>query len=145
MNLNSVDLLLAEDNDNDAELIIRELKKNNFFNSIFHVKDGEDALDFIFATGKYEAERNILFPPGLVLLDIQMPKVNGIEVLQKIKADSRTKKTPVVMLTSSKETPDMQKCYYYGVNSYIVKPVKGFADAIKNLGFYWLLMNQPPA
>ena len=143
---NSVEILLVEDNLNDAELTIRELKKHNMANNLFHVKDGEEALDFIFATGKYAGLRDVSYPPKLVLLDIQMPKVNGIEILQKIKSDERTKSTPVVMLSSSKEEPDIQKCYALGANSYIVKPVsfEGFAEAIKNLGFYWLLLNQPP-
>jgi len=146
MNQNSVDILLVEDNINDAELAIRQLKKHNMTNNLVHVHDGEEALDFIFGTGKY-SERAIGHPPKLVLLDIQMPKVNGIEVLEKIKSDPRTKKIPVVILTSSKEDPDIQKCYDLGANSYIVKPVnfEGFAEAIKNLGFYWLLLNQPPA
>ena len=146
MNHNSVEVLLVEDNINDAELTIRELKKHHMANNLVHVKDGEEALDFIFATGKYAGTRDISYPPRVVLLDIQMPKVNGMEVLQKIKSDDRTKKTPVVILTSSKEDPDIQKCYNLGANSYIVKPVnfESFAEAIKNLGFYWLLLNQPP-
>ena len=144
---NSVEVLLVEDNINDAELTIRELKKHNLANNLIHVKDGEEALAFIFATGKYEGLRDMQHPPKVVLLDIQMPKVNGIEVLRKIKSDPNTKSTPIVMLTSSKEDPDIQKCYELGANSYIVKPVnfEGFAQAIKNLGFYWLLMNQPPS
>jgi two-component system response regulator len=146
MNLDSVELLLVEDNINDAELAIRELKKHHLANNLFHVKDGEEALDFLFATGKYAGTRNVNHTPKVVLLDIQMPKVNGIEVLQRLKDDDRTKATPVVMLTSSKEDPDIQKCYQLGANSYIVKPVnfERFAEAIKNLGFYWLLLNQPP-
>ena len=146
MTPNIIDLLLVEDNINDAELAIRELKKNNLANSFFHVKDGEEALDFIFATGKYKNVRDAANPPKLILLDIQMPKVNGIEVLQQIKSDERTKMIPVVILTSSKEDPDIKACYKLGANSYIVKPVnfEGFAEAIKNLGFYWLLLNQPP-
>jgi two-component system, response regulator len=146
MNQNSVDILLVEDNINDAELAIRQLKKHNMANNLVHVADGEEALDFIFGTGKY-AGRPLDKPPKLVLLDIQMPKVNGIEVLEKIKSDPLTKMIPVVMLTSSKEDPDVQKSYALGANSYIVKPVnfEGFANAIKNLGFYWLLLNQPPA
>jgi len=141
-----VDILLVEDNSDDAELTVRELRKHNMANNLFHVKDGAEALDFIFAKGKYAATRNINHTPKVVLLDIQMPKVNGIKTLQKIKADERTRATPVVMLTSSKEDPDIQKCYGLGANSYIVKPVnfEGFADAIKNLGFYWLFTNQPP-
>jgi two-component system response regulator len=147
MNLNYVDLLLVEDNTNDAELTIRELKKHNLANNLFHVKDGEEALEFVFATGKYAGTRTIDHPPKIILLDIQTPKVNGIEVLQKIKSDERTKTTPVVMLTSSKEDPDIKKCYALGANSYIVKPVnfESFAESIKSLGFYWLLLNQPPA
>lgn len=146
MNHNTVEVLLVEDNPSDAELTIRELKKHHLANNLFHAIDGEEALAFIFATGKFEGERDITHPPKLVLLDIQMPKINGIQVLEKIKSDERTKNTPVVMLTSSKEDPDIQKCYKLGANSYIVKPVnfESFADAIKNLGFYWLLLNQPP-
>jgi len=146
MDPNSVDILLVEDNITDAELTIRELKKHNMANNLFHVRNGEEALDFIFATGKFAATRNIQYPPKVILLDIQMPKVNGIEVLAKIRSDDRTRVTPVVILTSSKENPDIQKCYDLGANSYIVKPVnfEGFAQAIKNLGFYWLLLNQPP-
>jgi two-component system, response regulator len=147
MNQNSVDILLAEDNINDAELTIRELRKHHMINNLVHVKDGEEAFDFIFATGKFAGSRDILFPPRVVLLDIQMPKINGIEVLEKIKSDERTKKIPVVILTSSNEDPDIRKCYALGANSYIVKPVnfEGFAEAIRNLGFYWLLLNHPPA
>jgi two-component system response regulator len=146
MNPNSVEVLLVEDNITDAELTIRELKKHNMANNLVHVKNGEEALDFIFATGKYEGQRDVMHAPRVVLLDIQMPKVNGIEVLQKIKTDPRTKALPVVILTSSKEHPDIQKCYALGANSYIVKPVnfESFAQAIKNLGFYWLLLNQSP-
>lgn len=147
MNLNQVDLLLVEDNINDAELAIRELKKHHLTNNLFHVKDGEEAIEFIFALGRYAGTRSVSNPPKLVLLDIQMPKVNGIEVLQRIKSEEITRSIPVVMLTSSKEDPDVKKSYALGANSYIVKPVnfEGFAEAIKNLGFYWLLLNQPPA
>jgi two-component system response regulator len=146
MDPNSVEVLLVEDNVTDAELTIRELRKHNMANNLVHVKNGEDALDFIFATGKFAANREIQYPPKVVLLDIQMPKVNGIEVLQRIKADARTRSVPVVILTSSRESPDIRKCYELGANSYIVKPVnfEGFARAIKDLGFYWLLLNQPP-
>lgn len=135
-----------EDNLNDAELTIRELRKHHMANNLFHVKDGEEALDFIFGEGKYADSRDLLYRPKVVLLDIQMPKVNGIEVLQKVKSDPRTRATPVVILTSSKEDPDIQKCYDLGANSYIVKPVnfESFAEAIRNLGFYWLLLNQQP-
>lgn len=147
MNYNSVEILLVEDNSTDAELTIRELKKNNMANNLIHVKNGSEALDFIFAEGKYVDSRAINFPPKVILLDIQMPKVNGIEVLAKIRQDPRTKQIPIVILTSSKESPDIKKCYDLGANSYIVKPVnfENFAVAIKNLGFYWLLLNQPPS
>lgn len=146
MNQNSVEVLLVEDNIVDAELAIRELKKHNMANNLVHVKDGEEAIAFIFGTGKFANSRNISYPPKVILLDIQMPKVNGIEVLERIKSDERTRAIPIVVLTSSKEDPDIQKCYKLGANSYIVKPVnfEGFAQAIKNLGFYWLLLNQPP-
>jgi two-component system, response regulator len=138
MDHNSIEVLLVEDNAEDAELTTRELIKNHLANNLFHVKDGAEALDFIFARGKYAGARDIRYPPKIVLLDIQMPKVNGIEVLTQIKSNELTKMTPVIMLTSSKEDPDIH-------NSYIVKPVnfEGFAEAIKNLGFYWLLLNQP--
>ena len=146
MNYNSVEVLLVEDNMEDAEMTIRELKRNNMANNLFHVKDGEEALEFIFAEGKYADSRDLLYKPKVILLDIQMPKVNGIEVLQKVKADLRTSSTPVVILTSSKEDPDIQRCYKLGANSYLVKPVnfEGFAAAIRHLGFYWLLLNQRP-
>jgi len=146
MNPNSVEILLVEDNITDAELTIRELKKHHMANNLIHVKNGEEALDFVFATGKYAGTREIQYTPKVILLDIQMPKVNGMEVLQKIKSNPKTRAIPVVVLTSSKESPDIQKCYDLGANSYIVKPVnfEGFAQAIKNLGFYWLLINQPP-
>jgi two-component system response regulator len=146
MNPNSVEVLLVEDNIGDAELTIRELKKHNMANNLVHVKNGQEALDFVFATGIFAGTRDITFPPKIMLLDIQMPKLNGIEVLEKIKSDPRTRAMPVVILTSSKESPDIQKCYDLGANSYIVKPVnfERFTEAIKNLGMYWLLLNQPP-
>lgn len=146
MNQNLVEVLLVEDSMVDAEITTRALKKYNMANNLVHVKNGKEAVDFIFATCKYEGIRDISHPPKVVLLDIQMPKMNGMEVLEKIKTDPRTRSMPVVMLTSSKEHPDIQKCYELGANSYIVKPVnfESFAEAIKNLGFYWLFMNQPP-
>lgn len=146
MNLNALDLLLIEDNMSDAELPIRELKKHHFTNNLFYVKDGEEALEFIFATERYADSYRLSNPPKLILFDIQMPKVNGIEVLQKIKSAERTKDIPVIILASSKEDPDIKACYNLGANSYIVKPVNfvGFAQSIKNRGFYWLLLNQPP-
>lgn len=138
-----VEILLVEDNMTDAELTIRELRKNNMANNLVHVKDGQEALDFIDAR---IGENNGLFQPKVVLLDIQMPRINGIEVLEALRKNPLTKTIPVVMLTSSKEDPDIKRCYELGANSYIVKPVNfvGFADAIRNLGFYWLLLNQNP-
>lgn len=145
MQIDIVEVLLVEDNITDAELTIRELKKNNLANNLYHAKDGEEALAVIFSTGKFSVNEKIL-KPKVVLLDIQMPKLNGMEVLKKIKTDDRTKSIPVVMLTSSKEDPDIKRCYELGVNSYIVKPVnfEKFAESIKNLGLYWLLLNQRP-
>lgn len=146
MNPDTVEILLVEDNAGDAELTIRELKKHNMANNLVHLPNGAEALEFIFASGKYAGTRDIHHSPKLILLDIQMPKVNGTEVLKQIKTDPRTKTIPVVILTSSKQSPDIQVCYDLGANSYIVKPVnfEGFAQAIKNLGFYWILLNQSP-
>lgn len=144
----SVEILLVEDNMDDAELTIRELRRHNMANNLYHVEDGEQALDFIFGTGKYrDSGRDLNVTPKVILLDIQMPKVNGIEVLQRLKSEASTQHIPVVILTSSKEHPDIKRCYDLGANSYIVKPVNfdGFSQAIKNLGYYWLLLNQPPS
>jgi len=145
MENSELEILLVEDNPGDAELAIRALKKNKLGNSIIHLKDGAEALDFLFGTGQYQT-RNINVKPKLILLDLKMPKVSGIEVLQKIKGDDRTKSIPVVVLTSSKEDPDIKMCYSLGANSYIVKPVEfdNFSKAIGDLGMYWLLINQPP-
>lgn len=142
---NEIEILLVEDNMSDAEMTMRALKKNNLANKLLHVKDGAEALDFIFAMGKYEG-RNIENIPKVILLDLKMPKVNGIEVLQKIRADERTHKIPIVVLTSSNEDPDIQECYRLGVNSYVVKPVQfeKFIKAVSELGLYWLLVNKPP-
>ena len=142
---NEVEILLVEDNMSDAELAVRALKKNHLANKLIHVTDGSEALDFIFAQGKY-SDRKVENGPKVILLDLKMPKVNGIEVLQKIKADERTKKIPVVVLTSSKEDPDIQECYRLGVNSYVVKPVEfePFVKAVSELGLYWMILNQAP-
>jgi CheY-like chemotaxis protein len=141
----AIEILLVEDNRNDAELTIRALIKNKIANNITHLKDGAQALDFLFGKGEYLG-RDLNNKPRLILLDLKMPKVDGLEVLKKIKEDSETKIIPVVMLTSSKEHPDIEKAYALGANSYIVKPVDfdGFANAIKELGLYWLLLNQNP-
>ena len=140
-----LNVLLVEDDDLDVMNVNRAFKKNNLGNSTVHLKDGAEALDFIFGTGAYEG-RNILNKPRMILLDLKMPKVNGIEVLERLKSDPRTKTIPVVVLTSSREDPDIRRCYELGVNSYIVKPVEfeNFTAAIKNLGMYWLLLNLSP-
>ncbi len=142
-NLKAAELLLVEDNASDAELIIRALKKNFIGNSIAHLKDGEEALEYIFATGKYSG-RKIEDCPKVILLDLKMPKVNGLEVLKAIKSDVRTKAIPVIVMTSSKEDSDVAECYKLGVNSYVVKPVnfENFSKAASEVGFYWLLVNQ---
>ena len=143
--IQEVEILLVEDNSSDAEMTIRALKKNNLANKLLHLKDGAEALDFIFAEGEY-SNRQVENGPKVILLDLKMPKVNGIEVLKRIKLDERTKKIPVVVLTSSKEDPDIQTCYALGVNSYVVKPVEfdQFHKAISDLGLYWMIVNQPP-
>ena len=140
-----IDVLLVEDNPSDAELTIKALRKNKIINALLHLQDGEDALESIFATGKY-ADRNMGDIPKIILLDLKMPKVDGLEVLTKIKSDQRTKIIPVVLLTSSKEEKDIVNSYKLGVNSYIVKPVEfdTFVKAVSDLGLYWLLVNQPP-
>src|ERR1035437_4568016 len=139
-----VEILLVEDSASDAEMTIRALKKNNLANKLLHVSDGAEALDFLFAEGKYVG-RQIENKPKVILLDLKMHKVSGIEVLRKIKSDARTKKIPVVVLTSSKEDPDIQECYDLGVNSYVVKPLSfdEFSKAVSNLGLYWMIINQP--
>ena len=138
-----VEILLVEDSASDAEMTINALKKNNLANKLLHLKDGAAALDYIFAEGEFSG-RNIEDRPKVILLDLKMPKVNGIEVLQRIRSDDRTKTIPIVMLTSSKEDPDIKKCYDLGVNSYVVKPVEfdEFQKAISNLGLYWMIVNQ---
>ena len=140
-----VEVLLVEDNPEDAELTIRALKKNNMANKIDHVKDGDEALDFLFAQGNY-SHRTVENAPKVILLDLKLPKVNGIEVLKVIKVDARTNKIPIVILTSSKEDPDIQECYRLGVNGYVVKPVNfdDFSKAVANVGLFWLLTNQAP-
>jgi two-component system, response regulator len=143
--VNIVDILLVEDNPNDAEMAMRALKKYYVANKIHHVEDGAEALDYLFGEGKYEG-RNVHNTPKVILLDLKLPKINGIEVLKKVKSDERTQKIPVVVLTSSREERDVVETYKLGVNSYIVKPVEfdKFVESVKELGLYWLLLNQPP-
>lgn len=142
---NELEILLVEDNPTDAELTIRALKRENLANKLVWVKDGAEALDFLFATGKYEnwSKEEL---PKLVLLDLRMPKVDGLEVLQKIKSHERTMRIPVVILTSSKEDQDIVESYKLGVNSYVSKPVEfdEFTKAVSTLGLYWILLNRPP-
>ncbi len=140
-----VEILLVEDNPNDVELTLHALDQNHLSNHVQVVRDGAEALDFIFARGAY-AKRLVNHPLRVILLDLKMPKVNGLEVLRQIRADERTRDIPVVVLTSSKEEPDIRESYHLGVNSYIVKPVdfEKFTEAIHILGLYWLLLNQPP-
>lgn len=144
-NLNEIEILLVEDNPNDVELTLRALKKHNLANKVHVVKDGAEALDYIFSRGTYE-NRNVNERPKLILLDLKLPKVDGLEVLRQIKSDERTKTIPVVVLTSSREEQDMIESYKLGVNSYIVKPVDfdKFLDAVGELGLYWLLLNELP-
>jgi two-component system response regulator len=144
--MNEVEILLVEDSAADAEMTIRALKKVNLSNKLVHLKNGEEALNFLFARNEY-ADRTASSIPKIILLDIKMPKVDGIEVLRHIKADDITKTIPVIILTSSKEEQDVITSYKLGVNSYIVKPVdfEGFAKAVSQLGLYWLLMNQSPS
>lgn len=142
---NVVEILLVEDTPQDVELAVRALKKAKLSNHIHVARDGAEALEFIFCEGAY-ADRKIEQGPKVILLDLKLPKVDGLEVLRRIKGDSRTKAIPVVVLTSSKEQKDVVESYELGVNSYIVKPVnfEGFAAAVQELGMYWLLLNQPP-
>jgi two-component system response regulator len=142
---NIVEIILVEDNPGDAEMTIRALRKYNLANNLVHLKDGEEALNFLFAEGPYVG-RDIRLVPKVILLDLKMPKINGIEVVRRLKSAEHTRKIPVVVLTSSKEDPDVTACYDLGVNSYIVKPVgfERFLEAVSGLGMYWLLMNEPP-
>jgi two-component system response regulator len=137
------EILLIEDNPDEAALAIRSLKKNNF--NLIHIDDGVDALDFIFARNKY-SDRTIENGPKLILLDLKLPKVDGLDILKAMKADPRTRLIPIIVLTSSKEEQDIIACYRLGANSYVIKPVNFdvFSKAIVDLGTYWMLMNVPP-
>lgn len=142
--IQDVDLLLVEDNSRDAELTIRALKKRNLANRVWLVEDGAEALDFLFCRGPYaarEPDKSL----KVVLLDLKLPKVDGLEVLRAIRGDRRTCNIPVVVVTSSREDPDIQSAYALGANSYVVKPVgfDAFMEAMTQLGFYWLLVNEP--
>jgi two-component system response regulator len=144
-NMHAVDVLLVEDNQQDAELTIRSLKKHKLANNVSVVEDGAEALDFVFCRGKF-GQRDINHPPKVIFLDLKLPRVGGLEVLRAIKQDARTRSVPVVVVTSSREDPDVKAAYELGANSYVVKPVdfESFTEAIGNLGLYWLLINQPP-
>lgn len=142
---NQVEVLLAEDNPADAEMAMRAFKKNNFANKIHWVKDGEEALEYVMCTGRY-AGRDVRHPPRLMLLDLKMPKVDGIDVLRKVKSDDRFCAIPVVIMTSSNEERDVVESYRLGVNSYIVKPVdfNKFVRTVSEIGMYWMLTNRVP-
>jgi two-component system response regulator len=144
METNPIEILLVEDNPNDMELTLHAFKKSNIANPIKVVRDGAEALDYLFGTGMY-ADRDPNHQPRVVLLDLKLPKVDGLEVLRRVKADVRTRLIPVVVLTSSKEERDIVESYRLGVNSYIVKPVdfEQFTESMRILGYYWLLLNQP--
>jgi two-component system, response regulator len=141
----SVEILLIEDNPHEAQLIIRNLKKNNLANKLLHIDDGAEAINFIFAQERY-AQRRVEDHPKLILLDLKLPKVDGLEILGRIKSDPRTQTIPVIVLTSSREEQDIVRSYKLGVNSYIVKPVNfdSFSKAVAELGLYWMLLNVNP-
>jgi CheY-like chemotaxis protein len=145
MNSDNTEILIVEDNPNDAQLTMRSLKKNNLANHIMHVSDGQAAVDYLFGEGEYQG-RNVLDQPKVVLLDLKLPKLNGLQVLARIRGDARTKMLPVVILTSSQQESDLIESYKLGANSYIVKPVEfeNFAKSVQEVGLYWLLLNKPP-
>lgn len=146
MNINqSLDIILVEDDIDDAELTIRALQKNKMVKNLVHLKNGKEALDFMFDEGEYSG-RDLHNNPSLILLDLKMPRMSGLEVLKIIKSDERTRPIPVTVLTSSKENPDLAQCYILGVNSYIVKPIEYevFSETVTQIGFYWLSLNHPP-
>jgi two-component system response regulator len=140
-----IEILLIDDNMNDAELMIRALKKNNLGNKLVHLKDGVEALDFIFCKVSF-AKRNVNDRPKVIFLDLKMPRIDGLEVLERIKKNEVTKSIPIVIISSSKQEQDIRECYDMGASSYIVKPVAidNFSKAVTELGFYWLLLNEQP-
>lgn len=144
-NYDDIEILFAEDSIDDAMLTIRALNKSGFTNKLLHVKDGAEALDFMYCRGIYSG-RNSKAHPKLLLLDLKMPKISGLQVLEKVKSDPDFKSIPIVILTSSQEDPDIADCYSLGANSYIVKPVdsNNFFNAIKEMGMYWMILSQPP-
>ena len=139
----AVQILIVEDNPRDAEFTVRALRKNNLANDVVTARDGDEALDFLFCRGKY-SKRSFSNPPKVVLLDLKLPKVSGLEVLRIVKKDARTKNIPIVIVSSSREEPDIKEAYDLGVNSYVVKPVNfdDFVKAVSSLGLYWLLVNE---
>ncbi|HUP40159.1 MAG TPA: response regulator [Vicinamibacterales bacterium] len=143
--MNNGPILLIEDNPDDQKLTIRALKKNNITNEIVLAEDGAQALEYLFGTGQY-AGRDTQTPPALVLLDLKLPKIDGLMVLEQLRADPRTKTVPVVVLTSSKEEQDLVRSYELGANSYVQKPVDfmAFVEAARQLGVYWLILNEQP-
>jgi two-component system, response regulator len=144
-NFDPVQILIVEDNPNDAELTMRALKKHNLANEVYIAEDGEEAIDFIFAKGKFTS-RNLAKPLKVIFLDLKLPKISGLEVLKKIKSDPSTKRLPVVIITSSREDPDIKAAYELGTNGYVVKPVdfNDFIKAMQNTGLFWLLVNEAP-
>jgi two-component system, response regulator len=142
--LRAIEILLVEDNPRDAELTIRALKQKNLANNLYHVEDGVEALDFLFGRGNY-SDRDMNEPPKVVLLDLKLPRIDGLEVLSALKHDERTRSIPVVIITSSAEDPDVKKAYELGANSYVIKPVQfdSFMEAMVKIGIYWLMVNHP--
>jgi two-component system response regulator len=145
-NMNSViEIILVEDNPSDAALTIRALQRNRLANNLIHLKDGAEAIAYILEDAEYGGQK-LSSHPKVILLDLKMPKVDGIQVLRRLKAEERSRNIPVVVLTSSREDPDVKECYALGINSYVVKPVEfdAFIEAVGRLGMYWLLLNEPP-
>jgi CheY-like chemotaxis protein len=142
--MNKVTILLVEDSPDDAELALRALRKHNLLNSVTHLEDGVEALDFMYGRGRFQG-RDLSEQPKLILLDLKLPRLNGLEVLATVKADQSLRHIPIVMLTSSREDPDIKQAYKLGANSYIVKPVdfEQFLTAVSDIGYYWMLINQP--